>query len=256
MAEEKHEPLNLDSYLEKKLRNRVVLSGVELEGGWKQGQMPPGITSPVRDASVFKHLGDEGGVVRTNKPGYYFGEIPIGPYQVGYLPRAMKRYWPLLIDDTCGMHVHMSFETAYQYGLIMDSSAYQDTIQEYLIRWAKEENIPADHCFWERIKGNNEYCQKKFWPLSQMQQSEKDYDHHRFGHRYTMVHYCWQRKKTVEVRVLPMFEDFDLSVRAVKRVIQITNAYLLATNKSRPKAGHKVRLESGDVYEEHIEIIV
>jgi hypothetical protein len=232
------EPLDLTGLIGAP-RNRVASVGVELEGGWFS-KFPP--KHPItRDASVFKHLGDIGGLVReTPLPGWkqksvVFGEIPLPQCPVINLHSQMREAFPQFVDATCGLHVHMSFEVdkaEFRYALLADES-YLETILKYMTIWAKEQGLPEDHHFWSRLAGDNEYCQKKFWPMTQMQVREKNYDHDRSGHRYTMIHYCWGRKRTVECRLLPMFPTFEQSYSAVKHIIDITNAFLVKVEKKR-----------------------
>jgi hypothetical protein len=107
---------------------------------------------------------------------------------------------------------------------------------------------------WSRLKGESIYCQKKFWPYDQMMTSRKDYDKARKGHRYTIVHYCWTRNGTIEVRVLPMFDDVELGISAVRTIVDVTNAYLVACDKKRVVESGEVILTNGTVYEELVEI--
>lgn len=233
-------PLDLTSMLGKQLRNRVVLLGVELEGGWKT---PPVGCAIERDGSVFHDQPQRG---------YHVGELPLGPFQLASLNSAMKKHYPDLVDDTCGMHVHMSFETVFHYNQLMVPE-YQETIIWYLQEWAKQEGFDQNHFIWGRLRGESEYCQKKFWPDLQANQGGKDYDKVRKGHRYTIVHYPHKRKGTIEVRVLPMMKTVDQAIRAVREVVNITNASLMMLAKYRDNRAVKEKLVMGDdVYEEFI----
>jgi hypothetical protein len=215
--------------------------GVELEGGWRV--LPPGVA-----------LEHDGSVFRDRAPaGFRIGEIPVGPIQPGALPRLLQKYYPQKVDRTCGMHVHMSFETVWQYSLLMDQ-AYQDTVIEYLTRWAKSEGTfaPAHH-IWERLQGQSVFCQKKFWPDKQVQSLRKDHDQEREGHRYTIIHFCG-RQMTVECRVLPMMDTCDQAVRAIRRLIDITNACLLVLGRKKEEVMKlSVDLPANEVFEEFME---
>lgn len=243
--EEIVKPLDVDKALAKKPRNRIARVGVELEGGWNL--IPVGARLEA-DTSVFK-VGN-GQVVPT---GYQAGEIPVGPIQVGQIGRAMRKYYPQKVDKTCGLHVHMGFETVYQYNLLADSPAYQETVIDYFAKWGKEERLPESHPLWARLRGESTYCQKKFWPQEQIQQTRKDHDREKYGHRYTMIHYCWGRYQTVECRILPMMETHEQAARVVRRLIDVTNAYLLTVDKRKVVENGKIVLDNGDIYEEYIE---
>lgn len=261
-AEPKGKALNIDKWLEDLPKNRIKRCGVEIEGAWVK--VPVG-TKIDRDGSVFKAMGDEGGLLRSKMPGMKVGEIPLGPMQPAQMPKAIKKFWPSQFDESCGLHAHMSFMTTLQYDLLADSQDYQETICEYLRRWGTEEKLAKDHLLWDRLEGKSKYCQKKFWPDLQIQQVQKDHDQERQGHRYTQVHYCWQRTNSVEVRVLPMLESPEQAIRAIRRVFDITNAYLLVTEKAKKvhgvidipfEAGRtriNLELKNGKVYEEYYE---
>jgi hypothetical protein len=240
MAEAK--PLNLDAHLGK-VKNRIALVGVELEGGWKT--LPTGVARLEHDGSVFKGQ---------LPPGVkHIGELPIGPAAPAGIAQLIRENHPTQVNPTCGLHVHMSFDTLHPYQLLMVPE-YQETILDYLSRWAKEKNIPEKHCLWDRLAGKSEYCQKKFWPDLQATAKNKGHDRNAHGHRYTIIHYCG-RYKTIECRVLPMFSSRELSVSAVQRVMEITNAciYTLGQNVSdRKKFNSKVELPNNLVYEETI----
>lgn len=241
----KHNPLEIDSLLGKP-KNRVARIGVELEGAWKS--LPPG-TRLEPDGSVFKDP-----LTETKKvpAGHQAGELPIGPIQPAALPKFMKKYYPHKTDKTCGMHVHMSFESVWHYALLMVPE-YQDTIIEYLDRWARAEGFPSTHFIYERLAGKSVYCQKKFWADAQVQYTKKDHDQHRHGHRYTIIHYCG-RQMTVEVRVLPMMDTVEQAIRGVRQVVDITNACLVVLGRKKEQQ-ERMHLEiaQNESYEEYIE---
>lgn len=239
--------INIDSIIGKP-RNRIVRIGVELEGAWRKNQLPQE-ESIQTDTSVFK---DPNTGNQVHPPGHIAGEVSLGPMQPAQLSRAVRKYYPHMINDTCGLHVHMSFDSTRYYSWLMDSKDYQDTIVEYLSRWAKEEGFAKDHHIWKRLSGKTEYCQDKFWPDLQVK-SPKDHSRTRHGHRYTIINYCHAAHGTLECRVLPMMDTPEQAVRAVKQVLNITNACLvrLAARKQREQLKVASRLE--DV-EEIIEV--
>src|SRR3990167_1610829 len=125
-------------------RNRVMTVGVELEGGWDI--LPKGCSPPIRDGSV--HV-----------EGVYIGEYPspvlnFDPENKLYWKKWVTKMYPQHLNQTCGMHVHMSFRTALTYQRLM-SPTYPATIVAYVKKWALSksifESITADHCIWERL---------------------------------------------------------------------------------------------------------
>ena len=213
------------------LKDRIHLVGVELEGGWNY--MPPGTLRPIRDGSIkftdLEHAAGSG----IN----YMGEIPLPPLGTKEFPKTMKLYYPHVVNSTCGMHVHLSTRKAFTYQRLMVNKpfSYPATIVEYMTRWAIRESLPAGHPIWPRLQGQNEFCQHVFQADEQAKTASKDFDHHRHGHRYTVISYCWGRYKTVECRLLPMMKTSTLGVAAIQEVINITNAFLAASREREPK---------------------
>lgn len=246
-------PLEIDSLLGQETWNRIKRIGIELEGAWSP---PPVGMKVVRDGSVFKDAGDDAGIRRASMPGYAVGEIALGPMLPASLSAAIRKYYPQLHDKSCGLHVHMSFENVLHY-TILTVPEYQETIIHYLTLWAEKEALPKTNLLWDRLLGKNAYCQKKFWPDEQMRQRNKDYDKERHGHRYTIVHYPFNRTGTVEVRLLPMFDSPQVAIRGIQTILDVTNACLihLARRYKRSDSG-KFVLPTGEIYEEVVQEIL
>jgi len=216
-----------------KVRNRIYRVGVELEGGWRD--LPEG-TNLTRDGSI----------MIPSTSGVKVGELPSDPMEVIKIKTWMKKYYPQITDKSCGMHVHMSFKSSWHYAQLM-SREYQDTIVAYLTEWAKDNRLPANHPIWNRLAGRNEYCKLDYYADVQVLQSRKNFDHNMPGSRYTAINYCFGLHETVECRILPMMENYELGVSAVMRVIDITNAYLVLVAKKEGKSSLEVIQDGPDV---------
>lgn len=261
--------INLDSAIKervearssgKKLKDRITMIGVELEGGWTN--IPSG-ARVTRDGSVRGLRHPSGGVVWeaqndgrtpastrvsqrdldvTNARRLRSGLNPIvadlppqNIMEVGEIPSPvmpptelevwMRKYYPQVVNETCGLHVHMSFESALHYQRLMVPE-YQQAILNQMGRWATEEKLPLDHSLWGRLRGDSVYCQHKFWPDHQIRTRGKAFDQRTEGHRYTVINYCYANNGTVECRLLPMMSTADQGIRAVQRILDITNAFL------------------------------
>lgn len=237
MAEEK-KILEIDDLLGKP-KNRIAYMGVELEGGWTK--LPVGARLE-HDGSVFR--GQEKVAGRVD------GELPIGRFLPMAMPKAVTKYYPQVVDDTCGMHTHMSFQSLLHYHWLM-TKAYPDTMIEYLKRWAKEEGFAPKHHIFERLAGKSLFCQDKYWPDEQIATKRKEHDQAKRGHRYTIVHYCG-RQRTIEIRVLPMMDTAGQAVRGLQRILDITNACLMVLGKKEDRVREKVELQV-EVIEQLIE---
>lgn len=266
------EALNLDGVLGK-AKNLITMIGVELEGGWvnvphgtqviRDGSVR-GLRAPSGEPVV--EIGGPGQVsqdqinnhaARIRTPGESLanarmraagelGAAPAGvrPMQVGEIPSPvmppselhawMSKYYPQSVNETCGLHVHMSFEKALLYQRLM-VPAYQATILDYVAKWAKEEKLASSHALWPRLNGDSPYCQHKFWPDRQVATRGKDHDQRREGHRYTVINFCYLTNGTVECRLLPMMTTADQGIRAVQLILDITNAFLMKGKYREPQ---------------------
>lgn len=172
-------------------------------------------------------------------PEMQVGEIPSPPMAPSELGVWMRRYYPQSVNETCGMHVHMSFENALHYQRLMVPS-YQATIVKYVNEWAKGEGFRKEHCLWPRLQGQSTYCQHKFWPDHQIKTRGKDFNHEREGHRYTVINYCYGTTGTIECRLLPMMADAEQGIRAIQRILDITNAFLARGKEREARLTSKV----------------
>jgi len=208
----------------RKMRNRVYRVGIELEGGWKT--LPKG-THLARDGSVRVSETSDSGPLQV-------GELQSPPMPVEGLSAWMKTYYPDCVDETCGMHVHLSFKSALTYQQLMIPS-YPATIVAYITKWAKENKLPETHAIWPRLRGDNIFCQHVFYADQQVQHKEKVYDSSRPGHRYSVINYCHTRHSTLECRLLPMMDTMEQAISAIKETINITNAFLVASAAKEEK---------------------
>ena len=266
----KEKPLDIDKFLGK-ARNQIHRVGVELEGGWVK--LPPGV-SLTHDGSVSikqpedptferKYRQWQETANRANQEGrlntvpppthrikLHVGELPSTPMEVEKVAAWMKEFYPDKVNETCGLHVHVSFKSVLQYQRLMTPS-YPATIVEYFTQWARAEGLSDKHPLWERLTGNNRFCKHEFHAQEQVV-SRKDHNQTRPGHRYTVINYCYSvYGGTLECRLLPMMDTSDQGIRAVQHVLAITNAFLMAYREREEKA--KAKVESMDIVREHVQ---
>lgn len=249
--------LDIESLLGK-AKNRIVKAGIELEGAWiapvpKDHPIQPDGSVKFPSSYVLK----DGANVTISK-----GEIVSSPLQPIQVPAWIRKNYPYAVNDTCGLHAHMSFENLYQYDLLMDTPDYQATMIEYITRWAKKEEFPSKANIWKRLKGEHKsehgfQCTLDFWPGLQAQKHKKVYDHGEIGSRYTAINYCYGQHTTLECRVLPMCGNVEQAIRGVRVVFDVTNAVLAKLGKTRTKKV-KVDIDGGaeSLYEEYVKVII
>jgi hypothetical protein len=238
-------PLDLTPYLAREIKNRIKFVGVEIEGGWTA--LPKGVRIH-RDSSVFK----KGDIELYYKPDYIpesgCGELNTGIVQPIVLGKWLEKFYPAYCDHTCGLHIHMSFETEFYYGTLMVPE-YPATIRHYVQKWAEKEDLEPEHPLWGRLLGKSVYCQQRFWPDLQVRTNDKDYSKERVGHRYTDINYSGPHD-TIECRLLPMMDTPARSLRALNVIMDVTNACLVALAKV-PRAEVEVFEVPLDIFVEH-----
>ena len=224
--------VNLDNI--KHPRNRIYRIGIELEGGWDK--LPAGIAKLDHDGSV------------VGLPISKVGEIPSPPLEVEEFEKWVRANYPNHVNETCGMHVHLSFKSALTYQRLMNPS-YPATIVAYVGKWGKKA-LPDNHCLWERLDGRSEFCKLQYYAEQQVVQAEKDRDRQRVGNRYTIINYCWARTTTLECRLLPMMPNADTAIEAIRELLNITNSYLVATAKKEARLKGDVIMSKSHTREE------
>lgn len=182
--------------------------GVELEGGWN-GNVPFQLE---HDGSV--HVTAD-----------YTGEVPSPPLRPQEVVSWMREHYPDAVNDTCGMHVHVSVKHQWHYARLMDKEFF-DFLKTSLAAWGKKLSIREEHPFWARLRGGNDYCKDEFHPELQIQHRDKG------GERYTMLNYTWSRYRTVECRVLPGFAACEIAISAVLHLVNTFEEYLVANCRS------------------------
>jgi hypothetical protein len=248
-----------------KCRNRINMVGIELEGGWDSTR-PLVNQQIIRDGSVkFDPPQDVIKAINAYPPTdkqiklveewkakprpQYIGELPSPPIKPDIVEKWVKVHFPNFVNKTCGLHIHMSFHHAFHYMVLM-TSEYQERIVEYLRLWASKEDLPRTHPLWERLEGKSEYCQLLYIADAQSRLERKAYDRNVPVHRYTAINYSHATHGTVECRLLPMFDSAEQSIRALKEVMAITNAFLVSTARREEKHEVLVKFDGDETVEE------
>lgn len=185
--------------------------GVEIEGGWSpEVVIPTGTGNKESDGSVngFDTICDAGEVV--SKP---FTDVT-------KLTSWMTTVWPQHVNQTCGLHVHVSLKTRLDYCRLMDERFFSFFLQR-MEAWGQKLNIQNKH-FFARLKGENHFCRKVWNPDLQVDKTGKD------SIRYAHWNFAWsvRNRKTAECRLLPTFKNPKIGCSAVTHVIGAVEDYL------------------------------
>lgn len=191
---------------------KVVTVGVELEGAWQVAKwVNRGFLPNFRSDSS----------VHISKSTLIVGEVASPPLRPQYIAKWIERFYPDVVDSSCGFHVHVAFRNRNVYDRLVTVS-YAKKLIEHLHAWGKRGRI-KNPAFWARLRGENNHCKRKFDPVGTLARDGG------LGDRYTAVNYCFDEHGTIECRVLPMFKNANVACSGVKQIIEFTNKFLLTT---------------------------
>lgn len=237
--------------------NRVAAVGIELEGGWDKNcgeemhtdnsvKFPPPIDVAVIDPNTGLSAVNVTGV----RPKYGIGEVISKPLPPAMMDEWVMRCYPQHVNGTCGLHVHMSFFYKLNYSRLMTPD-FGIAIIEAVKEFGFDEGLAGDHPLWLRITDTNHpHCAQTYCGDKQVLVKGKDYRSRGTDHsRYTAINYCYSQHKTIECRLLPMFETAAQSIRAIRCIIDTTNKFL---SKVRLREQKQVAVVLGkpDVFQE------
>ena len=246
--------------------NRIRRVGVELEGGWTY---PPADIPIEHDGSV--HVKPPTKVVDANvllgmdaaaanrmtikaAPRFVMGEIPTPRpgLDIKDVDAWIKKYYPQVVNETCGLHVHMSLFRKLHYQQLM-TPAFTGAMVKSLLEWAEVEKLAKKHPIWDRLLNpNHDHCAHTYCGDKQVMMTKKDYHSRGKPHsRYTAINYCMGQHGTVECRLLPMMETPDQGIRAVMCVIDTTNKFLSKIRQKEMRSGGAVPIRSEIIQEFH-----
>ena len=241
--------------------NRIGKVGIELEGGWDNpidddtgdydihtdSSVRFPVRIPIRRRRRDPDTGEftEPPIVQIpyDGPTHGTGEIASPPLDVTNTETFVRKAHPQHINDTCGLHVHMSFTSQLNYSRLM-SAEFTRVMVKALTDWGTTENIPdSNHSFWHRIgRPDHAHCAHVYCGDKQVSLRRKNYQSRGSdSSRYTALNYCHGIHRTVECRLLPMFSDPEQSIRAIHCVIDTTNKYLSKITQREKKEKVTVR---------------
>ncbi len=199
----------------KKLEKSWMQMGVELEGGWFTSRKK--IAEGVRGAAA--HDDRSVHIDASHHP----GEIVTRPHDnLEELLKDVETLWPSVVNDTCGLHIHASFTPLNT--SILATKEFYTYFKDQWGAWGKIMKLPKDHEFWVRLGGQKKFCKDIFEPEAQLGMSLGSRGSEA---RYTMLNFhAWEKHKTLECRLLPMFSDKEVGLEAIKHMAWIYDSYL------------------------------
>jgi hypothetical protein len=241
---------------------RIVKIGIELEGGWyEMPQNEHEALDPLhsytwhRDTSVeglemgsscgdCEHCDDGNSEDCENCDGHA-GEIVSHPMYIDDVhPDTSetellwhlwtKRFYPEEHNSECGGHFHISFDNIQAFEFLCTVEFFEH-FQRELHRWGVRANIKNKN-FWDRLRGYNSMCKTTFRGVEQLYTVNDNYP----DCRYSILNFQYNKHGTLEFRILPMFDDPKLYIKAVEVCMDITQKYL------DKMANQPIRIESDD----------
>lgn len=185
--------------------------GIELEGGWRKVFKYNRLK---HDGSVFPD-----GMIDDGPVEPHWGEIASPPLPTPVLVEEwLKVYYPDFSDESCGLHVHVSFLKTIYYERLA-RRAFYDYWLNGILDWGRKRGI-KDSEFWSRIQGFNRFCQKEFRASEQVKLTDKG------DGRRTHLNYCYKLHKTIECRAFPLFDNPEDAISAIFTHLKLINSYL------------------------------
>ncbi len=196
--------------------NKIAKIGVEIEGGFR-GSVGDN-NCDCSECRIAPEYFRRDVSVRTNSN--FNGEVVSPAFSdIGDCLAWMDRNYPSEFNETCGIHVHLSFNNLQSYVKLMNKQFHRGMVNNFA-EWGQIRDIYSKSQFWTRLGGYNRFCRKRHTPESQIYLTEKD------PIRYTHLNYCFKMHGTIELRLLPTFKSKELALDTVARYYNFVNRYL------------------------------
>lgn len=189
--------------------------GVELEGGWDDDYHKVATKCTGAKGKTDSSVRGMSGAI---------GEINTKPHtSLESLLEDVETMHPQYTNETAGLHIHTSFSPLDT--SMLTSEKFWKYFRARWLAWgeANEGKMTKKERTWfwnryhERVTGQN-YCKAEFKPATQLENHED---------KYTQLNFvAYSKYKTVECRLLPMFEQKEITVLAIQELSDIYDSYL------------------------------
>lgn len=186
--------------------------GIEIEGKWTDLDEVSRRASeegmdPTDDCSIRQSL----------VPGRHTGELRSEPGSLSQALNQLVDFYPDETDRSCGLHVHVSFQDPHHITQLTCQEFY-DYFRARFKAWGEREQIPPHAEFWRRLNGENNFCSHNDAANGRDAFSDD---------RYRQLNFtAYDRHRTVECRMLPMFRRSSHSVSAIIELLSIYEDWL------------------------------
>ena len=150
----------------------------------------------------------------------FSGEFVSNPLKNESELKQFFEFYPDEVNSSCGMHCHFSFKDDKKSYYILNSNRFYEFFMEKIKQWAIDLNIREGSRFWKRYQGENRYVLKGWNGNQQIKNEDKD------SSRYHILNFSYNCHKTLEIRLLPMFDKKELGLFGILQCKKIINEYL------------------------------
>ena len=202
--------------------------GVELEGLWlKPSRLCGGIWHHDGSVDVRDDSSEDGHDVDDGDQGEYVSQPCSNRMQ---LERFVLDNYPDYVNESCGLHVHISFRHP-KYRAYTEEYAFYEAYLSAMKDIGEVLGMRSAHHYWKRWRGeplldqDHSYCAREWKP--DLQFDGRDHGEARYCH----LNYCYRKHGTLENRMLPMFHKPETALKAVLAYCTWVEEYLKERNK-------------------------
>ena len=148
-----------------------------------------------------------------------------------------KNNMPFEVNQTCGIHVHVSFNDDLAYAKCMDAEffeAFRKEVKEFMMDGSFNPDVSDRfyNRYHEVTDGRTNFCANEFVPESQVNETN-GIDFPCENGRYTQLNYAYKKFRTIECRIFPSTTNHEELIRMVEWFIKFTNSYLKKQTSER-----------------------
>ncbi len=153
------------------------------------------------------------------------GELISIPLPFDKIHEWVDRNYPVDFNSSCGMHIHFSFKNDYEYSQFCSKRFYDYFIAE-ITAWAIKMKVKKASRFFYRLNGKNTFCGLGYSYQNNKMQLRSS------GERYNILNYCYDKHRTIEIRLSHVWQNHDYAFRYIEACYDIFNTWLLMQKRS------------------------
>ena len=144
---------------------------------------------------------------------------------LGEALRQLTTLYPDVTSERAGMHVHMSLLHWSDFTMLA-SQRFYDHFATHMRAWGTRLSLRGQ--FWDRLEGRNQYCRPNREAEDHAYPGIIGSSDSGMGGKYKAINFSGydSSRKTVEFRLLPMFQKAAIGVSAVETLVECVETYL------------------------------